>query len=98
MVKTAPAQIATRQMTNGTTERRLNVCNGASVRALSTTSRATLASMAATDAIEGKALWIIQDTIYPLQPRSLAPSSCPYSPECVENEFSEVRKAPVQHL
>jgi hypothetical protein len=36
------------------------------VRALSTTSSATLASMAATDAIERKALWIMQATIYPL--------------------------------
>jgi hypothetical protein len=25
------------------------------------------------------------------------PSSCPYSPKCVEGEFSEVRIAPVQH-
>ena len=52
MVKIAPAQMAKRLIKNGTTERRLNLSNGASVRALSTTSIATLASMAATHTIE----------------------------------------------
>ena len=52
MVKTAAAQMAKRLIKNGTTERRLNLSKGASVRALSTTSIATLASMAATHTIE----------------------------------------------
>jgi len=52
MVKSAPDQIANRHIENGTTERPSTFSNGASVRALSTTSSATLASMAATDAIE----------------------------------------------
>jgi hypothetical protein len=56
MVKTAPAQMANRQTENATVEYRPNLLNGASVRALSITSSATLASMAATDAIEIKAL------------------------------------------
>jgi formiminotetrahydrofolate cyclodeaminase len=51
MVKTA-AQRATRQIRTATTERRPNLSNGGSVRALSTASSATLASMAATDAVE----------------------------------------------
>ena len=55
MVKIAPAQMAKRVIKNGTTERRSNLSNGSSVRALSTASSATLASMAATDAIEGNA-------------------------------------------
>ena len=66
MVKTAPAQMANRETKNATVACRPNLLNGASVRALSTTSKATLASMAATEAIERKALWIIQDTMYPL--------------------------------
>ena len=52
MVKTAAAQMAKRLIKNGTTERRLNLSNGSSLRALSTASSATLASMAATHAIE----------------------------------------------
>ena len=55
MVKAAPAQMANRLIKKGTTERRSNLSNGSSVRALSTASSATLASMAATDAIERKA-------------------------------------------
>jgi formiminotetrahydrofolate cyclodeaminase len=51
MVKTA-VQRATRQIRTATTERRPNLSNGGSVRALSTASSATLASMAATDAVE----------------------------------------------
>ena len=67
MVKTAPAQMANRLTKNATVEYRPNLSNGASVRALSTTSRATLASMAAADAIERKASWITsRATIYPL--------------------------------
>src|SRR5215216_4314419 len=65
MVKTAPTQMANRQIKNGTTERRPNLSNGASVIALSTTSSATLASRAATDAIERKASWIIQGHYIP---------------------------------
>jgi hypothetical protein len=65
MVKTAPAQMANRQTKNATVEYRPNLLNGASVRALSTTSRATLASMAATDAIERKASWIIDGHYIP---------------------------------
>ena len=56
MVKTAAAQMAKRLIKKATTERRLNLPKGASVRALSTTSIATLASMAATHTIERKAL------------------------------------------
>ena len=52
MVKTAPSKMAKRLIKKSTTERRPNFSNGASVRALSTTSSATLASMAATDAVE----------------------------------------------
>jgi len=54
MVKTAPAQMTNRQTENATVEYRPNLLNGASVRALSTTSSATLASRAATEAIEEK--------------------------------------------
>jgi hypothetical protein len=42
MVKTAPAQMATRQTKNAAVEYRPNLLNGASVRVLSTTSSATL--------------------------------------------------------
>ena len=51
-MKTAAAQMANRLIKKGTTERRLNLSNGSSLRALSTASSATLASMAATHAIE----------------------------------------------
>jgi hypothetical protein len=43
MVKTTPAQMAHRQTKNATVEYRSNLLNGASVRALSTTSSATKA-------------------------------------------------------
>ena len=66
MVKTAPAQMANRLTKNATVAYRPNLSNGASVRALSTTSSATLASMAATAAIERKALWIIPGPLYTL--------------------------------
>jgi hypothetical protein len=52
MVKTAPRKMAKRLIKKSTTERRPNLSNGASVRTLSTTSSATLASMTATDAVE----------------------------------------------
>ena len=52
MVKIAPKKMTKRLIKKGTTERRSNLSNGASVRALSTTSSATLASMAATEAVE----------------------------------------------
>ena len=91
MVKTAPAQMATRQTKNATVEYRPNLSKGASVRALSTTSSATLASMAATDAIERKASWIIQGHLIPSMTSILGPFSCPYSPKCVEEKFSELR-------
>ena len=64
-MKAAPAQMANRQPKNATVKCRPNLSNGTSVRALSTTSRATLASMAATDAIERKALWIIKGHYIP---------------------------------
>ena len=51
-MKTAAAQMAKRLIKNGTTERPPNLSNGSSQRALSTASSATLASMAATYAIE----------------------------------------------
>jgi hypothetical protein len=51
-VKTAAAQMANRLIKNGTTERRPNLSNGASVRALSITSSATLASKATTSTVE----------------------------------------------
>jgi hypothetical protein len=52
MVKTAAAKTAKRLIKNGTTERRSNLSNGSSLRALSTASSATPASRAATHAIE----------------------------------------------
>jgi hypothetical protein len=52
MVKTAAAQMTKKLIQYGTAERRSNLSNGSSVRALSTASNATLASMAATHAIE----------------------------------------------
>jgi hypothetical protein len=75
MLRTAPAQMANRQTKNATVECRPNLLNGASVRALSTTSSATLASMAATDAIERKALWIIRGHYIPSMTSSPGPSS-----------------------
>jgi hypothetical protein len=89
MVKTAPAQMANRQTKNATVECRLNLLNGASVRALSTTSSATLASRAATEAIERKALWIIQGYYIPSVTSIAGPFFCPYSPECVEKLFGK---------
>ena len=56
MVMSAPTQMAPRQTTNATPERRANLSRGASVRALRTARSATLASMAATDAVERKLL------------------------------------------
>ena len=88
MVKTAPAQMANRLTKNATVEYRPNLSNGASVRALSTTSRATLASMAATDAIERKASWIIEGHYIPYMTSIPGPFSCPYSPNVLEGEFS----------
>jgi hypothetical protein len=80
MVKSAPAKMANRQTKNATVECRPSLLNGASVRALSTTSSATLASMAATAAIERKALWIILGPLYTLYDLESWPSlSCPYS-------------------
>jgi hypothetical protein len=84
MVKTAPAQMANRQTKNATVEYRPNLLNGASVRALSTTSSATLANRAATDAIERKALWIIQGHYIPSISSIPGPFFCPYSPKCLE--------------
>jgi hypothetical protein len=79
-VKSAPAKMANRQTKNATVECRPSLLNGASVRALSTTSSATLASMAATAAIERKALWIILGPLYTLYDLESWPSlSCPYS-------------------
>ena len=52
MVKTAAAKMAKRLIKSGTTERPPNLSNGSSLRALSTASSATLATMAATHAIE----------------------------------------------
>ena len=77
MVKTAPAQMTNRLTKNATVEYRPNLLNGASVRALSTTSRATLASMAATDAIERKASWIIEGHYIPSMTSILGLFSCP---------------------
>jgi hypothetical protein len=80
MMKNAPAQMANRETKNATVACRPSLLNGASVRALSTTSSATLASMAATDAIERKALWIIPGPLYTLYNLEPWPSlSCPYS-------------------
>jgi hypothetical protein len=102
MVKTAPAQMANRETKNATVACRPSLLNGASVRALSTTSSATLASMAATDAIERKALWIIPGPLYTLYNLEPWPSlSCPYSRSTWKwnsanfamTEFSEVRIA-----
>ena len=54
MVMTAPTQMATRQTRKATPERRANLSKGASLRALRTARSATLASMAATEAVERK--------------------------------------------
>jgi hypothetical protein len=56
MVMAAHTQMATRQTTNATPERRAYLSKGASVRALRSARRATLASMAATVAVERKLL------------------------------------------
>jgi hypothetical protein len=50
-MKTAPRKMANRLIKNGTTERP-TLSNGANVRALSTTSSATLASKATTTSVE----------------------------------------------
>ena len=52
IVMIAPAQMATRPIKNGTTERRPNLSNGASTTALNTTSSATPASKATTATVE----------------------------------------------
>ena len=75
MLRTAPAQMANKQTKNATVECRPNLLNGARVRALSTTSSATLASMAATDAIERKALWIIRGHYIPSMISSPGPTA-----------------------
>jgi hypothetical protein len=75
MVKTAPAQMANRLTKNAFVECRPNLLNGASVSALSTASSATLVSMAATDAIEMKASWIIKGYYIPSITSSLGPST-----------------------
>ena len=91
MVKAAPAQMANRLTKNATEKYRPNLSNGASVRALSTTSRATLASMAATDAIERKASWIIEGHYIPSITSIPGLFSCPYSPSFGEGRLYEVR-------
>jgi hypothetical protein len=101
-MKNAPAQMANRETKNATVACRPSLLNGASVRALSTTSSATLASMAATDAIERKALWIIPGPLYTLYNLEPWPSlSCPYSRSTWKGnsanfavtEFSEVDRS-----
>jgi hypothetical protein len=77
MVKTAPAQMANRQTKNAAVEYCPNLLNGASVRALSTTSSATLASRAATDTIERKPSWIIQGHYIPSVTSIPSPFSMP---------------------